>query len=265
MNRTAVKLSGADIYVLENGTGQPVLFLHGNPDSADMWSGVIDRVGDQFHCIAPDLPGFGRSGVPSNFEVSLEGLGRFVADFVSATGISTPLDLVVHDFGGPFGLAWAIRNPARVRRIVIINTIFFSDYRWHIWARVWRTPLLGELSMAMMNRSMFVREMQRDSPGLGDAHLRETYDRITPAAKRMALRLYRATDPANYAGWEQELMALTARVPTCVLWGDRDPYVASRFADRFGAREVHHYPRNGHWLAVEAPDEVASRLRAFLA
>lgn len=259
-----VRIGGADIHVVETGAGPPVLFLHGNPDSADMWSGVIDRLSDQFRCIAPDLPGFGRSGVPSNFDASLEGLARFIGEFVGAAGITKPLDLVAHDFGGPFGLAWAIRNPEQVRRIVLINTIFFSDYRWHVWARIWRTPILGELSMALMNRSMFVREMRRNSPGLSDAHLRETYDRITPAAKRMALRLYRATDPANYAVWEPELLALTQRVPTCVLWGDRDPYVAAAFADRFGAREVRHYKQYGHWLAVEAPDEVASRLHTFL-
>ncbi len=52
---------------------------------------------------------------------------------------------------------------------------------------------------------------------------------------------------------------------TCLPWGDRNPYVAPRFADRYGAHEVHHYEQYGHWLAVEAPDEFALRLRAFLA
>ncbi len=260
-----VQVGGAEIHVLEKGAGPPVLFLHGNPDSGDMWSGVIDRLSDRFRCIAPDLPGFGRSGVPANFETSLDGLARFVGEFVSAYGLEGPIDLVMHDLGGPFGLPWAIRNPERVRHMVLTNTIFFSDYRWHPWARVWRTPVLGEISVALMNWPLFVREMRRGSPGLSDAHLRETYRLVTPKMKRMVLRLYRALDPAVYASWEQDLLALTARVPTCVLWGDRDPYVASRFAERYGAREVHHYERFGHWLAVEAPEEVGSRLRAFLA
>ncbi|MSO74067.1 MAG: alpha/beta fold hydrolase [Alphaproteobacteria bacterium] len=231
-----VKVGGADIHVLEKGVGAPVLFLHGNPDTADMWSGVIDRLSDRFRCIALDLPGFGRSGAPSNFETSLGGLGRFVGDFVSAYGLEGPLDLVMHDFGGPFGLPWAIRNPERIRRKALTNTIFFSDYRWHPWARVWRTPVLGEISVALMIWPLFVHEMRRGSPNLSEAHLRATFRYITPQMKRMVLQLYRALDPANYASWEQELLSLTARVPTCVLWGDRDPYVAPRFADRYGAR-----------------------------
>lgn len=259
-----IRVGGADIHVVEKGQGLPVLFLHGNPDSGYMWSGVIDRMGEGIRCIVPDLPGFGRSGVPDGFDASLDGLARFVGEFVASAGLAEPLNIVGHDFGGTFALAWAIRNPARVRRIVLLNTNFFPDYRWHIWARIWRTPVLGELSMAMMNRTMFIQQMRRDSPDLSEAHLRETYARITPNMKRMVLRLYRATDSANYAAWEPGLRHLMSCVPACVLWGDRDPYIEPRFADRFGAREVHHFAQYGHFLPVEAPDEVAQRLRAFL-
>lgn len=259
-----VKIGGAEIHVQEKGAGRPVLFLHGNPDTGDMWSGVIGRMGDGFRCIAPDLPGFGRSGVPVSFDCSLDGLARFVGEFVDSAGLVEPLDMVGHDFGGTFALAWAIKNPTRVRRIGILNTNFFSDYRWHIWARIWRTPVLGELSMALMNRATFIQQMRRDSPGLSEAHLRDTYARITPTMKRMVLRLYRATDSANYAAWEPGLKDLMGRVPACVLWGDGDPYIEPRFADRFGAREVHHFAQHGHFLPVEAPEEVAQRLKAFL-
>lgn len=131
-----VKIRSAEIHVVEKGSGSPVLFLHGNPDSADMWSGVIDRLSERFRCIAPDLPGFRRSGVPEGFDVSLTGLARFVGDFISAYGLDGPLDLVLHDLGGRFGLSWAVRNPERVRCLALTNTIFFSDYRWHPWARV---------------------------------------------------------------------------------------------------------------------------------
>jgi pimeloyl-ACP methyl ester carboxylesterase len=68
----------------------------------------------------------------------------------TAADVKQPIDLVAHDFDGPFGFAWAIRHPDAVRRIVAINTLFFSDYHWHFWAQVWRTPVLGELSMAVM-------------------------------------------------------------------------------------------------------------------
>jgi pimeloyl-ACP methyl ester carboxylesterase len=81
----------------------------------------------------------------------------------------------------------------------------------------------------------------------------------------MMLRWYRATDPQNFAGWEDRLRVLLARTPSLVLWADHDPYIAGRFADRFGAATVEHFPDCGHWLPAEAPVEVAARLLRFFA
>ena len=263
---TAVTLDvrGAAVRLLDAGAGPPVLLLHGNPDTAEVWSPVIDRLRHRHRCLAPDLPGFGGSALPRDFEASLDGMARFVAGVVeAAVPVPGPLDLVAHDLGGPFGLAWAVRNPDRVRRIAVINTVFFSDYRWHFWGRVWRTPLLGELAMALLNRPGFEAELRRNS-GLSREQIRAIYARITPRMKRAVLRLYRALDPGAFRGWEDELIALTAaRAPTLVLWGDRDPYVPARFAERFGAREVHHLADCGHWPQLEDPDRTADRLLAF--
>jgi haloalkane dehalogenase len=87
---------------------------------------------------------------------------------------------------------------------------------------------------------------------------------VSPMMKRMVLRLYRATDPEVFIGWEDELLTLTARVPTIVLWGDHDPYIAEHFAERFGAQTVQHFPDCGHWIANEATDEVLQWLEEFL-
>ncbi|MBA3533503.1 MAG: alpha/beta hydrolase [Ardenticatenales bacterium] len=245
------------------GAGQPTLFLHGNPDSSELWQGVIARLNNHYRCLAPDLPGFGRSLVPAGFDGSLEQMAAFIDALVQSIGIDEPLNLVVHDFGGPFGLAWAIKYPTKVKRLAIMNCNFFSDYHWHIWARIWRTPWLGELSMTLTNHWLFAREMRRGSRKLTTEQIRHTYNLVSPTTQKMILRLYRAADPAKYAGWEDELVALTARVPTCVLWGDQDPYLPITHAKRFGAQEVHHFPDCGHWLPAEAPDQVSEKLIPF--
>jgi cis-3-alkyl-4-acyloxetan-2-one decarboxylase len=77
------------------------------------------------------------------------------------------------------------------------------------------------------------------------------------------LQLYRVTNADNYKGWSEQYLELAKRVPVCVLWGDRDPYISSTYAERFGARKVWHYPQNGHFLPVEAPQEVALKLTEF--
>jgi pimeloyl-ACP methyl ester carboxylesterase len=255
--------NGARAYVRDTTAGSPVLFLHGNPDTGELWNGVIRTLGTRLRCLAPDLPGFGGSEVPADFEYSLDGLAAWVGALTRALDISRPLDLVVHDFGGLFGLAWAVRHPQHVRRLVIMNTIFFPDYRWHFWARVWRTPVLGELSFIVNTRWALALEMRRGSKRLPLSHARRAYDAMTPTMTRTVLRLYRAADPQVFAPWQDGLRALIARVPCLVLWGDRDPYISKSFAERFAAREVHHFPRAGHWLPVEESDAVAAHLLAF--
>jgi pimeloyl-ACP methyl ester carboxylesterase len=261
-----VRVGGAAIHLAEWGEGRPLLLLHGNPDSGLLWDSVAPILAARCRCLAPDLPGFGHSEVPAGFSPALAGMAAFVAALLEAAGIAEPLDLAAHDFGGPFALAWALRHPERVRRIVLINTLFFRDYRWHFWARVWRTPILGELAMALMNRPLFARELNRGAGRkLDPAHVARTWALVTPRMKRMILTLYRAADPALFAPWEEGLPALLAQKPTLVLWGERDPYIPARFAARFGAAEVVHLPDVGHWPPVEAPAEVAALMLRFLA
>jgi pimeloyl-ACP methyl ester carboxylesterase len=258
-----VTVQGKSIFVDEQGSGTPTLFLHGNPDSSILWRDVIAGMKSRFRCIAPDLPGFGHSDVPAGIKFSLDEMADFIDQLLIALKVSEPVNLVVHDFGGPFGLAWAVKHPQKVRAIAVMNTNFFSDYKWHYWARIWRTPVLGELSMMTMTWWPFHAAMRKSSPAMPEEHIRQTYERITPKMKKTALQLYRATNPKNYEGWEEQYLALAKRVPVCVLWGDRDPYIAPAYAERFGARTVWHFSENGHFLPVEAPREVAGRLLEF--
>jgi pimeloyl-ACP methyl ester carboxylesterase len=89
-----VQVNGAGINVSEWGAGSPVLLLHGNPDSGVMREDVAKQLAGKFHCIAPDLPGFGNSDVPRTFEPSLEGMAQFLEGVRQAMGINMPLDLV---------------------------------------------------------------------------------------------------------------------------------------------------------------------------
>jgi len=253
------------IHLVDEGQGTPILLLHGNPDSSDVWSGIVPSMSPRYRCIAPDLPGFGRSIAPDDFDYSLEGMAAWVDALITTLGIEEPLHLVVHDIGGPFGLAWAVRHPDKVRSVVITNTVFASDYRWHRFGRLWRTPVVGELVQALTSRGGFARELQRASRNLTLEQIHRTYDLITPSVKRMMLRWYRAMDPRKFLGWEDELRRLLANRPSLVLWADHDPYIAGRFADRFGAATVERFPDSGHWLPAEAPDEVARRLLRFYA
>ena len=253
------------ITLIDQGSGTPTLLLHGLFDSADTWGGVVERLRGRYRLLVPDLPGFGSSGAPTNYDTSLPHLAQFIDNLLAAAGITEPINLVGYDIGATYGLAWATTHPAKVRRLGIMNGNFFSDYEWHPWAKLWRIPVLGELVMAAVTETAYARSMSQSGPGISPEQARAAAKLVTPAAKRMALRHYRALDAANFRGWEDRLRDLTAHVPTLVAWGDRDPFIAPTFAERFGAQEVYHFADCGHWLPLEAPEALAAHLDAFFA
>ena len=124
-------------------------------------------------------------------------------------------------------------------------------------------PVFGELAMAATNEGALARNIRTAAPILSVEQVKHTYSLYTPAAKKMALRLYRAANPEVFKAWEPGLRSLTEQVPLMVLWGDKDPFAAPSYAERFGAREVHHFPEYSHWLPAEAPAEVAQKLDEF--
>lgn len=251
------------INVIDRGSGPSVLFLHGNPDSAQVWEQVITLMSHQFRCVAIDLPGFGDSGPGEHFEIELTNLAQFINQVVDSLYLPEPIHLVVHDIGGSFGLAWATQFPQRVGRVGILNTVFSSDYQWHTMAKVWRTPILGELSWLLFTQAGFVAVMQQQNPRLTKAQIVDIYRHITPAMQRMVLRFYRAADTDKFKGWEDALQQVLQTTPALVLWGDRDPYISAQFADSFGAQQVKHRPEGGHWPMLEDPAWVTEELTDF--
>src|SRR5688572_4654410 len=163
---TRVRTSFAEIHVAEAGPtdAPPILFLHGNPDSHHVWSGVVERLKATHRCIAPDLPGYGASD--EMFDVTLEAQAAFVAELMDKLELARA-DLVIHDVGSTHGLAFVAADPknaARVRTLTILNGNFFPDYRWHFWGRMWRIPIIGELTMMFGNESLFVSQIKKDAP-----------------------------------------------------------------------------------------------------
>src|SRR4051794_3636722 len=131
----------------EPRTGAPPLYVHGVPSDGDDWLPFLERTGGY----APDLPGFGRSGKPADFDYTIEGYTTFLEAFLDHVGVDR-FSLVVHDWGAA-ALPLAERTPGRVERLVIVNAVpLLPGYRWHTIARIWRTPVAGELFMGSFPR-----------------------------------------------------------------------------------------------------------------
>lgn len=156
-----MNVRGVETHVRAAGAGPDVLLLHGNPDTHRVWDAVVERLAPHHRCIAPDLPGFGASKAPRDFDCSLANQAAWVAELCDALGLAR-VHLVVHDVGGPYGLAFA-------------------------------------------------------------------------------------------------------STPKQVLWGDRDPFLPSATADRYGTDQVAHFPDYGHWVMVEDPAASAAAIASLIA
>ena len=231
------------------------LYLHGVPDSSDQWLDFLARSGG----LAPDLPGFGRSGKPGSLGFTIEEYADFIESFLALVGVER-VQLVVHDWGA-VGLAFAQRHPERIERLVVINAVpFLPGYRWHRTARMWRTPVLGELSMGSINRRV-LRLISRESnatPGpMPDSWIDSVLAHFDQGTQRAILRLYRSSPPERLAAAGERLGELG--VPSLVVWGMRDPYMPARFgkayADALGG-ELLELEDAGHWAWLDRPDAI---------
>lgn len=270
MNSQIVTVQHINTRVLLEGEGAPVVFVHGNPDSADLWREVIGKLPAGFRYIAPDLPGFGQAGSADSFDWSIANRGRWLADLLDALAIREPVVLVGHDHGGPFVASFAVQYPDRVSKLVLQNTLFHADYKWHPMAKLWRLPLVGEYlaftQRFRINLPLVIAVMKVGSPLLTTRYISHLQQSWTPQMGRAMLAVYRATTPAQLGEWEQRLRDFISSHATLVLWGMRDIFLPVRFAEgweRDGATLIR-FPAAGHWLAVEQPSEFAQALADFL-
>jgi pimeloyl-ACP methyl ester carboxylesterase len=229
----------------------PVLWLHGVPDSGELWTPMLEQAGG----IAPDLPGFGRSGKRADFPYSIEGYGRFLDAFCDHLGLDR-VRLVVHDWGS-VGLAM---RPERIERLVAIDAVpFIEGFRWHWIARVWRRRLVGELAMGFTFRPL-ARRVARTMPA---AQLESALAHLDHGTQRAILRLYRSADPEVLARAGARLDAIDA--PALVLWGAQDPYLPVEYGramgERLRARDVRVLSGRGHWPWIDDPAAQAAILQ----
>jgi pimeloyl-ACP methyl ester carboxylesterase len=231
-----------------------VLYLHGVPSDGGDWLPFLERTGG----FAPDLPGFGRSDKPPHFDYSIDGYARWLDAYLDAVAAER-VSLVVHDWGS-VGLAFAQAAPERIERLVVINAVpFLPGYRWHRVARIWRTPLAGELAMGFT----FKWSLRRG--GLPEALLDRVYEHFDHGTQRAILKLYRSAPPATLEAAGARLGDVTA--PALVVWGEPDEYLPTEFAhayaERLGGDARVELVGGGHWPWLERPD-VVDTVAAFL-
>lgn len=156
-----VEVRGSTMHYLEEGEGDPILFLHGNPTSSFIWRNVIPELSTLGRCIAPDLIGMGRSQKP-DIEYRFFDHAKYIEEFVHALKLRN-LAIVGHDWGGALGFYYAMHHERNVRAVAFFETIVrplsWSDIpsEAKLAFRLFRMPLLGQLLIQGLN--LFVQKV----------------------------------------------------------------------------------------------------------
>ena len=249
----------------EAPSGDPVLLIHGFPQSSFMWLPVVEAIAESGRrAIAPDLMGCGDSPAdpPGTWERHVKAIERFR----SSLGLESVV-LGLHDWGGMIGLRWACDHPDATSALVLSNTGFFADTEWHDLARTLRTPGLGEQLVDNLTQEAFVT-MMRDSGGIfTEEALDEYWKAFTSAAGRQGvLELYRSGDFDKLKPYKGQVGAMG--VPALVLWGRNDPLAPVEGAERFQAEisdsKLVVLDDASHFLYDDEPARCAREIVEFL-
>jgi pimeloyl-ACP methyl ester carboxylesterase len=269
LTSTAATVNGVRSPVLAAGepdATEAVVFVHGNPGPKEDWEDLLRRTGEYGRGVAPDMPGYGAADKPADFDYTSGGYANHLAGILEQLGISTA-HLVMHDFGGAWGLAWAVQHPDAFASATLINTGVLLDYKWHRLAKIWRTPGLGEAFMATTSKRGFRMLLSHDNPRLPPAAVDRLYEvsRGWPT-KRAVLKLYRATPAASMGALREPLRQLDR--PALAVWGTDDVYLSWQQAERqresFPSARIQLLEGLGHWPFLEDPARVAEVVIPFL-
>lgn len=246
-------------------SGDPVILVHGFPESSRMWVPLMSALSEAGRrCVAPDLYCLGDSDDPgpATFERNLEALATLHAEL----GLGR-VAVVVHDWGGFIGLAWACEHPDLVSALVISDTGFFSDGRWHGIAEAMRSDQ-GEALIAALDRDGFAGLLLIDGASFTDEEIDAYWRPFAEGRGREAtLEFYRSMDFEKLVPYEGKLGGLG--VPTLLLWGAEDKFApiggAYRFKKQIPDAELVAIEGAGHFVFDQERGATTAQVVAFLA
>jgi len=255
----------------------PVVLLHGFPSSSRMWEPLLTRLGDAFHMIAPDYPGFGHSDTPDpvGFAYTFDHLADIIDGFTTKLGL-TRYVLVMQDYGGPIGFRLALAHPDRVQALIVQNAVAHEDGLGPLWEarrQFWTNRAKHEAAL----RENFFSPAATRLRHVGKSPRPENYDpdhwsdelaflqRPGQADIQTDLFFDYQTNLTAYPAWQEWLRA--HQPPLLVTWGRYDPSFEAAEATAYKrdvpAAEVHLLD-GGHFALEDQPDQIAALTRDFL-
>ena len=272
---------GLAYHYLDEGEGAPVVMVHGNPSWSFYYRNLVLALRDRFRCIVPDHIGCGFSDKPGDdrYDYTLPSRVNDLERLLDHLGIQENITLVVHDWGGMIGMAYASRHPERISRLVVLNTGAFplpAAKPFPLGLRICRDTFLGTLLVRGFNAFSVGASIVGCKRNPMPADLRALYQFPYDSwANRIATLRFVQDIPLKPGDRNFDLITSVAaglvrftHLPMQIHWGLQDfvfdHHFLAEWERRFPQAEVHRYPDCGHYILEDARDEVVPAISRFL-
>ena len=273
------EVEGNKIFYREGGerNAPAILLLHGFPTSSHMFRNLIPALADEYHVIAPDLPGFGFSDAPdrSKFAYTFENIAKVIDGFTQAIGLKN-YAIYVFDYGAPVGLRLALAHPERVTAIISQNGNAYEQglsEGWNPIQKYWKQPTpenraaLREFLKPEATKWQYVHGVSDESLVAPEAFTLDSALLARPGNDEIQLDLFLdyASNVALYPKFQEYFR--TKRPPLLAVWGKNDPFFLPPGAEAF-KRDIPnaevHFLDTGHFALETHHAEIATKIREFL-
>ncbi len=273
-------IGGQRMHYLDEGRGQTVVMLHGNPNWSFYYRNLVTALRDRYRCLVPDHIGCGLSDKPTDdsYEYSLQQRVSDLECWLDKVHATHNLTLVVHDWRGMIGMAYATRYPDRIRRLVVLNTGAFhlpatKPVPWQLrMARGFLGAILvrgfNAFSQGAVQTCVTRQPMARD---VGRAYCAP----YNSWRNRIAVHRFVQDIPLKPGDRGYDLVTQVADrldtlrdIPMLIGWGDRDfvfdEHFLNEWLKRFPEAELHRFPDCGHYILEDAAEELIPAIVKFL-
>jgi haloalkane dehalogenase len=263
-------LDGTRIHYVDEGVGETILLLHGNPAWSFLYRKIIAGLKDEFRCVALDYPGYGMSSAPPGYRFTPREHSAVLERFVDRLEL-TDLTLMVQDWGGPVGLGLAGRRPELLSRLIIGNTFAWplnGEFRVRLFSALMGGPIGRTLNrwFMLVPRVFFAR-------GLAQDHPREVLDLYFAPWRDPARRAPAAIGPKQLIAAKDYLIEVEANLPkiadrpALIVWGTKDFAFHEAERKRFEATFLNHrtilFDNASHFLQEDVGERIADAFKSF--
>jgi haloalkane dehalogenase len=254
-----------EVAYYDEGTGDPVVFLHGIPTNSYLWREAVPPITEQRRVIVPDMVGYGQSSMYDGFDRSLRAQEKMLADLLASLDLDT-ISLVGHDLGGGIALRYAVHNPDAVEQLVLSNAVCYDS---------WPIPTITDLGLPETGRGTSVEEAQE----MLDDLLRDTLygDDLddsfiegmkTPWASEEGVTSLVRNASATNTSHTTEVDPTEVTAETLLLWGAEDEFQSIDWAEQLEQdiddTELIGLENANHWVPEDRSDTYSEELSAFL-